>query len=116
MFLMFNFMMILSLLMMMIMNVIPIINSHKMSDREKMSPFECGFDPMAKSRIPFSIQFFSISMMFLIFDIEIVMIMPLPMTSNMTNYNTWMYLNIFLMIMLILGVILEWKEGSMNWK
>nr|YP_009500681.1 NADH dehydrogenase subunit 3 [Allocarsidara bakeri]AWU48824.1 NADH dehydrogenase subunit 3 [Allocarsidara bakeri] len=104
------------MILMIMLLLIPMVNKHKLTDREKNSPFECGFDPVSNSRIPFSIQFFTISLMFLIFDIEITIILPLPMMLTMTKINLWIIMVNLLMIILILGLILEWKEGSMNWK
>nr|YP_009501898.1 NADH dehydrogenase subunit 3 [Euphyllura phillyreae]AWU48902.1 NADH dehydrogenase subunit 3 [Euphyllura phillyreae] len=96
--------------------LIPIINKHKNHDREKMSPFECGFDPFSNSRISFSIHFFSIMLMFLIFDIEITILLPIPILKLMVTNNSWVMMISFMSLILILGLILEWKEGSMNWK
>nr|AWU48993.1 NADH dehydrogenase subunit 3 [Mesohomotoma hibisci] len=107
---------IILILMMIIINMIPVINIQKFKDREKMSPFECGFDPLSNPRISFSIQFFTISLMFLIFDIEITLLLPMPLILNLMNSKMWMLSMIILTFTLISGLILEWKEGSMNWK
>nr|YP_010954481.1 NADH dehydrogenase subunit 3 [Euparatettix tridentatus]WMV02048.1 NADH dehydrogenase subunit 3 [Euparatettix tridentatus] len=99
-----------------IMMTISIFISKKMiSDREKSSPFECGFNPKTHSRLPFSIQFFMISMMFLIFDVEIVLIMPLIPIMKMSSIKYWwMSTSIFITI-LLLGIYYEWNQGMLKW-
>nr|QIT06476.1 NADH dehydrogenase subunit 3 [Novacerus sp. FZ-2019] len=85
-------------------------------EREKLSPFECGFDPKSSPRIPFSIQFYMIALIFLIFDIEITLIIPIPLCMNMMNYIYWSMLVTLLLIVLLVGLIHEWNEGALNWK
>nr|YP_009144461.1 NADH dehydrogenase subunit 3 [Asbolus verrucosus]AKJ52247.1 NADH dehydrogenase subunit 3 [Asbolus verrucosus] len=84
-------------------------------DREKSSPFECGFDPKSTARLPFSLHFFLIAIIFLIFDVEITLLFPMIIslkTSNMIYYLTT--LSLFILI-LILGLMHEWKQGALNW-
>nr|QXF29961.1 NADH dehydrogenase subunit 3 [Artemia salina] len=81
-------------------------------DREKSSPFECGFDPMNSSRNPFSIRFFVITLIFLIFDVEITLLLPLVFLNG--SYLGGI-LVIFFSFILIAGVFYEWKEGALSW-
>nr|YP_009400249.1 NADH dehydrogenase subunit 3 [Nurudea ibofushi]ARW70254.1 NADH dehydrogenase subunit 3 [Nurudea ibofushi] len=109
---MINMMMILMILFMIMM----FINMKMKLNYNKSSPFECGFDPFNKSRIPFSLNFYLIAIIFLIFDIEISIIMPMILNfkiSNMINFNI-LFLMFFMFM--IITLFYEWKFGSLNWK
>nr|AXS65064.1 NADH dehydrogenase subunit 3 [Coleoptera sp. 1 KM-2017] len=84
-------------------------------DREKMSPFECGFDPKSSSRIPFSIQFFLIAILFLIFDIEIVIILPMIITMKYSFLLKWFITASTFIIILMAGLYHEWNNGMLEW-
>nr|QUB07026.1 NADH dehydrogenase subunit 3 [Glyphocassis sp. N62] len=84
-------------------------------DKEKNSPFECGFDPKSNCRTPFSLQFFLIAIIFLIFDVEIILLMPTIKIIKMSSiFNLIISSNSFLII-LILGFFHEWNQGALKW-
>lgn len=84
-------------------------------DREKSSPFECGFDPLGSARLPFSIRFFLLAVIFLIFDVELVLLIPFPI-FGFFFYSFFSFLVVsFFIIVLLLGVFHEWREGSLDW-
>nr|AIW06069.1 NADH dehydrogenase subunit 3 [Polyrhachis dives] len=110
------FMIILFLMVSMLLLIINSLFSLKLKkNREKISPFECGFDPLSNSRMPFSIQFFLISLIFLIFDIEIVFLIPLPYLLLYFNKMT-LFMSFLFLIILIFGLLIEYLEQSIDWK
>nr|AMW68103.1 NADH dehydrogenase subunit 3 [Xanthostigma gobicola] len=115
---MFSILMILSICMIisMIMMIISSILSKKsFMDREKNSPFECGFDPMNSPRLPFSLKFFLIAMIFLIFDVELTLIFPVILTFYTSMLKNWVIVTLIFMILLLLGLYHEWNQGALNW-
>lgn len=84
-------------------------------DREKSSPFECGFDPIDSSRIPFSIRFFLITIIFLIFDVEIALILPIVLTFKSCSVASWIVTRIIFIAILLIGLFHEWNQGALNW-
>nr|YP_010586543.1 NADH dehydrogenase subunit 3 [Rhyacophila kando]UZZ44357.1 NADH dehydrogenase subunit 3 [Rhyacophila kando] len=99
-----------------IMMMISIFLSKKMENsKEKNSPFECGFDPQSMKRIPFSLHFFLIAIIFLIFDVEIVLILPLISTFPKLKLINWLFTSIFFFLMLLMGLYYEWYSNILNW-
>uniref|UniRef100_A0AAU7YTB4 NADH-ubiquinone oxidoreductase chain 3 n=1 Tax=Cheilosia bombiformis TaxID=3103807 RepID=A0AAU7YTB4_9MUSC len=98
-----------------IMMIAMILSKKSISDREKSSPFECGFDPMSSSRLPFSLKFFLITIIFLIFDVEIALILPMILILNYSNLMMWSTTSIIFILILLLGLYHEWNQGMLNW-
>nr|AVP74420.1 NADH dehydrogenase subunit 3 [Imogine fafai] len=86
-----------------------------LNSREKSSPFECGFDPKDKARIPFSLRFFLIVILFLIFDVELSLLLQLPYQLDFDHFKGRVGIVIFVWI-LLLGTLEEWRRGILNWK
>nr|YP_010989188.1 NADH dehydrogenase subunit 3 [Forcipomyia pulchrithorax]WOR86775.1 NADH dehydrogenase subunit 3 [Forcipomyia pulchrithorax] len=84
-------------------------------DREKSSPFECGFEPFNSSRLPFSIRFFLIAIIFLIFDVEIALMFPMINIMKINNLLAWTYTSIIFIIILLGGLYHEWNQGALEW-
>lgn len=82
------------------------LSARKNIDREKASPFECGFDPKSSARIPFSIRFFLLAVIFLVFDIEVVLLIPLPI-SVIININISVLRAFLFLGILIVGLLHE---------
>nr|WPN89797.1 NADH dehydrogenase subunit 3 [Fenusa sp. 1 GYN-2023a] len=84
-------------------------------DREKNSPFECGFDPKSGSRMPFSMRFFLITMIFLIFDVEITLMLPMILVVKISSFKSWLIISSYFIMILMMGLLYEWKYGALNW-
>nr|YP_010999501.1 NADH dehydrogenase subunit 3 [Ochthebius lejolisii]QNP10025.1 NADH dehydrogenase subunit 3 [Ochthebius lejolisii]WPM98413.1 NADH dehydrogenase subunit 3 [Ochthebius lejolisii] len=115
MFMLFYLSVIILLISLIMMIMASIISKKTFMDREKTSPFECGFDPKSAARLPFSIQFFLIAVIFLIFDVEITLLIPLILTLKITNILMYTMLSFFFLIILLIGLYHEWNQGALNW-
>nr|QKI36930.1 NADH dehydrogenase subunit 3 [Rigidipenna inexpectata] len=84
-------------------------------DSEKLSPYECGFDPLGSARLPFSIRFFLVAIMFLLFDLEIALLLPLPWATQLQSPLTTLTWTSTLLSLLMLGLAHEWNQGGLEW-
>ena len=87
----------------------------KTPDKEKVSVYECGFDPFHSPGKPFSIRFFLIAILFLVFDLEISYLFPWSYCSNSIDLKGQLIVVVFLII-LTLGLIYEWIKGGLEWE
>jgi len=86
----------------------------KSNDWEKVSSYECGFEPFSDARNTFNIQFYIIGILFIIFDIEISYMLPWAISlGNIGLFSFWVM--VLFLTFLTLGFIYEWKKGALNW-
>lgn len=91
---------------------------------EKISSYECGFHPFDDTRDKFNIRFYLVSILFIIFDIEIILLFPL--INYYSTFNTILiglytdksefFIVFFFLLIIILGFIYEWLKGALIWE
>nr|ALU85751.1 NADH dehydrogenase subunit 3 [Chrysocolaptes lucidus] len=84
-------------------------------DSEKLSPYECGFDPLGSARLPFSIRFFLVAILFLLFDLEIALLLPLPWATQLQFPTITLTWTSTIILLLTLGLVYEWIQGGLEW-
>nr|YP_010154783.1 NADH dehydrogenase subunit 3 [Gryllodes sigillatus]QQX28018.1 NADH dehydrogenase subunit 3 [Gryllodes sigillatus]QWQ55683.1 NADH dehydrogenase subunit 3 [Gryllodes sigillatus]UBU97874.1 NADH dehydrogenase subunit 3 [Gryllodes sp.] len=111
----FTFIMFILILSTILMMLSMVLSKKTILDREKSSPFECGFDPKSSARLPFSLRFFLIAVIFLIFDVEIALIMPAMIIQKSSDPLAWLLTLMFFIVILLLGLYHEWNQGALEW-
>ena len=81
---------------------------------EKVSSYECGFNPFQDARGKFDVQFYLVAILFIIFDLEISFLFPWVLILNLYFVKSIMIMLIFL-ILLTVGFLYEWKKGALEW-
>nr|QNE85856.1 NADH dehydrogenase subunit 3 [Platypalpus cursitans] len=115
MFMIFIMFLIIFTLSLTVMILASILSKKTFMDREKNSPFECGFDPKSSARLPFSLRFFLITIIFLIFDVEIALILPMVLILPSSNLLMWSITSTIFIIILLIGLYHEWNQGALEW-
>lgn len=92
----------------------PFILSHRSPDNEKLSTYECGFDPFENSRMRFDVRFCLVAILFIIFDLEIAFLFPWATCFKKIGWFGFLSMIVFLGILTI-GFIYEWKKGALEW-
>nr|YP_010924913.1 NADH dehydrogenase subunit 3 [Lamproglena orientalis]YP_010924926.1 NADH dehydrogenase subunit 3 [Lamproglena orientalis]WKB11672.1 NADH dehydrogenase subunit 3 [Lamproglena orientalis]WKB11685.1 NADH dehydrogenase subunit 3 [Lamproglena orientalis]WKB11698.1 NADH dehydrogenase subunit 3 [Lamproglena orientalis]WKB11711.1 NADH dehydrogenase subunit 3 [Lamproglena orientalis]WKB11724.1 NADH dehydrogenase subunit 3 [Lamproglena orientalis] len=107
---------ILSLIISMILMFFGFVLSSKFNlDSETLSPFECGFNPMFMSKRYFSIRFFLVAIIFLIFDVELVLMMPIYYSLNNLNSIEMIWIFYLFLLVMTIGLFYEWNNFKLEW-
>ena len=83
-------------------------------DDEKLSPYECGFEPFEDSRMKFDVRYYLVAILFIIFDLEIAFLFPWAVSLDVVGTFGLVAMGIFLAV-LVVGFIYEWKKGALEW-
>ena len=84
-------------------------------DTEKLSAYECGFEAFDDARSKFDVKFYLVSILFIIFDLEIAFLFPWAVSlSNIGALG--FYSMMFFLFILTVGFIYEWKNGALDWE
>ncbi len=83
-------------------------------DKEKLSPYECGFEAFEDARMKFDVRYYLVAILFIIFDLEIAFLFPWAVSLDTVGRFGIAAMGIFLAI-LVVGFIYEWKKGALEW-
>jgi NADH:ubiquinone oxidoreductase subunit 3 (subunit A) len=88
--------------------------STRRPDPEKISAYECGFDPFDDARSRFDVQFYLVAILFIIFDLEVTFLFPWALVLNRVSLFGFWSMMVFLLILTI-GFVYEWRKGALDW-
>jgi len=86
----------------------------RLASPEKMSPYECGSEPISDARIPFPVRYYIIAMLFVIFDVEIIFLYPWAVAFDKIGLFGLIEMVIFIALFLA-GYVYAWKKGALEW-
>ena len=88
--------------------------SRNPADRDKLSPYECGFEAFEDSRMKFDVRYYLVAILFIVFDLEIAFLFPWAVALGKIGIAGLIAMSVFLAI-LVVGFIYEWKKGALEW-
>ena len=94
--------------------VAPFLLAYKAPDPEKLSAYECGFNPFDDARMKFDVRFYLVAILFIIFDLEVAFLFPWAVSFGKLGWFGFWSMTIFLGVLTI-GFIYEWKKGALEW-
>jgi len=87
----------------------------KRPNAEKLSAYECGFEPFADARAPFDVRYYLVALLFILFDLETAFLVPWAVVFRELGVEGLVVMGIFLGLLTI-GFIYEWKKGALEWE
>ena len=84
-------------------------------DKEKLSAYECGFEPFEDARVKFDVRFYLVAILFIIFDLEVAFLFPWAISLSLIGMIGYLSMMIFLLILTV-GFVYEWKKGALDWE
>ena len=102
-----------SVILSLIIFVLSFLISQKADDREKLTAYECGFNPFEDSRNEFDVRFYLVAILFLIFDLEISFLFPFIASFHCINF-IGLYSMFFFLFILTVGFVYEWQKGALD--
>jgi NADH-quinone oxidoreductase subunit A len=94
--------------------VAPFLVAYRQPDPEKLSAYECGFNAFDDARMEFDIRFYLVSILFIIFDLEVAFLFPWAVSFGAIGWFGFLSMMLFLGVLTI-GFIYEWKKGALEW-
>jgi NADH-quinone oxidoreductase subunit A len=94
---------------------IPFLLAPSSPDPEKLSAYECGFNAFGDARMKFDVRFYLVSILFIIFDLEVAFLFPWAITLRATGAFAFWSMMVFLGVLTV-GFIYEWKKGALEWE
>ena len=82
---------------------------------EKLSPYECGFEPFGDARAPFDVRYYLVAILYILFDLEIAFLFPWAVVLDQIGLAGFLAMMVFLAI-LVVGFVYEWKKGALEWE
>ncbi len=89
--------------------------SPRKPDPEKLSQYECGFEPFESSRFKFDVRFYLIAILFIIFDLEVAFLFPWAVIVKTMAWPGVIAMGLFLGLLMV-GFLYEWKKGALEWE
>ena len=89
-----------------------LVGKHKQS-REKDQPYECGITPTGDARTPFSVHFYMVALVFILFDIEAIFLYPWALVYHDLKLFGFVEMMLYIIILLV-GYLFLWKKGALD--